>query len=380
MVELSEGIAQEGGSGDTETYTRAWLVYLLFPRLVLHCLPGRDASVDDGESLARAIHSRLYRFRRGEWGALVKEARAAIPSSAGPAVPAWGDDERRWARCCEWAAVGELGRGMQALLSRGLAAGTPSDLVAKLRGLFRWEQTPSIGEGPLDTGVTPLRLEEKAFSEALRSGGRRSAPGPVGWRYEHLRTVLQLPGGTRSLMRVAQLLVDGQVPGPIVRHLGGASLTPLAKPNGGVRPLAVGEAVRRLTARAVCMQSKESFAQDLQPHQFAVGLKGGCELVYKCVTTICGMDPDVVVVALDLRNAYNRIWRSACLGGLRACRTELVAFAELFYRRPSEYRYRDSAGDLHMIHANEGVEQGDPFAPALFAYGVRGALRAAQKR
>ena len=125
---------------------------------------------------------------------------------------------------------------MQALLSRGLAAGTPSDLVAKLRGLFRWEQTPSIGEGPLDTGVTPLRLEEKAFSEALRSGGRRSAPGPVGWRYEHLRTVLQLPRGTRSLMRVAQLLVDGQVPGPIVSHLGGASLTPLAKPNGGVRP------------------------------------------------------------------------------------------------------------------------------------------------
>ena len=65
---------------------------------------------------------------------------------------------------------------------------------------------------------------------------------------------------------------------------------------------------------------------------------------------------------------------------LQGCRPELSAFARVFYARASQYFYRGGAPGLHRISANEGVEQGDAFAPALFAYGVRWALQRAQQR
>ena len=62
------------------------------------------------------------------------------------------------------------------------------------------------------------------------------------------------------------------------------------------------------------------------------------------------------------------------------CLPELATFAEVFYARRSMYVYRDAYGELHEISADDGVEQGDSLAPALFAYGLRGALAEAQKR
>ena len=92
--------------------------------------------------------------------------------------------------------------------------------------------------------------------------------------------------------------MSATIPLEIVELLGAASLTPLAKPTEGIRPLAVGEVIRRVTARAVCMQAKDSFAADLAPHQFAVGLLGGCETILKCIEVRVHEDPDLVVMAL----------------------------------------------------------------------------------
>ena len=115
-----------------------------------------------------------------------------------------------------------------------------------------------------------------------------------------MRTVLRAPGAGSGLLRLCQLLVDGSVPEDVLELLASASLAPLAKPAGGVRPLAVGEILRRITARAVCMRAKDAFAADLVPHQFAVGLMGGCEAVLKSIEVRVHEDPDIVVLALDV--------------------------------------------------------------------------------
>ena len=128
-------------------------------------------------------------------------------------------------------------------------------------------------------------------------------------------------------------------------------LTPLAKPDGGVRPLAIGEALRRLTARAICLQSRPRFSADLQPHQHAVSTSAGCETVHKCVTAMTELEPDLVVSALDVTNAFNSIQRLHCLATVRRMRPEIARFVELWYDRESAYYYRDSEGALHRIGA-----------------------------
>ena len=52
-----------------------------------------------------------------------------------------------------------------------------------------------------------------------------------------------------QLTAVVQLLAHGRAPGFVAPVLGGASLVALPKPTGGVRPIAVGEILRRLTGK-----------------------------------------------------------------------------------------------------------------------------------
>ena len=130
-----------------------------------------------------------------------------------------------------------------------------------------------------------------------------------------------------------------------------------------MRHLAVGEALRRLTARAICLQLGSAFRAALAPHQHVVAVSAGCETVHKCVTVIAEQDPDIVVSALDVTNAFNSIQRLHSPEAIRRMRPELARFVELWYNRGSAYVYRDAEGVLHEVLANEGVEQGDPLAP-----------------
>ena len=178
----------------------------------------------------------------------------------------------------------------------------------------------------------------------FRTAGRRKAHDLSLWRYEHLRVLLQCEGGTDALRGVAQAMIDGAVPPSALGHLGMASLSPLAKPDGGIRPLAVGEVLRRLAARAVCHQCQEAFRKDLAPHQFAVAVGAGCETIHKSVSALAELDADLVVSAVDVTNAFNSILRARCLAAVRALRPELVRFVELWYGRSSAYLFRDELG------------------------------------
>ena len=47
----------------------------------------------------------------------------------------------------------------------------------------------------------------------------------------------------------------------------------------GVRPLAVGEVLHRLVARAVGLQLRDRFQQHFAPLQYGVATPGGCEAI-----------------------------------------------------------------------------------------------------
>ena len=57
----------------------------------------------------------------------------------------------------------------------------------------------------------------------------------------------------RHLAAIANRMARGEVPSEVRAWLCGASLTAVPKPSGGHRPIAVGEAMRRLTANPVVL-------------------------------------------------------------------------------------------------------------------------------
>ena len=106
----------------------------------------------------------------------------------------------------------------------------------------------------------------------LKSFSKATACGPSGLRIQHLLNAAEvpLPSPIGALLRdVVNLLASGKVPVSVSKFLAGGSLTALDKnkPNSlpDIRPIAVGEALRRLVGKYLCAVTKEKASEYFAP-------------------------------------------------------------------------------------------------------------------
>ena len=96
-------------------------------------------------------------------------------------------------------------------------------------------------------------------------------------------------GHARALTWLGALcdrVADGNLPESAVDLLGLTKLTPLLKDNGGIRPIAGGECLRKLTARALVRGHKATLLEAVGPHQFGAGRLGGAEILPHTVQVV----------------------------------------------------------------------------------------------
>eukprot|EP00973_Karenia_brevis_P025856 3567929-Karenia_brevis.AAC.1 len=95
----------------------------------------------------------------------------------------------------------------------------------------------------------PPDIDADLVLKCLRSFPTGTAPGPTGMRIQHLLDALS-PGYKSTLLEqlaaLVTLLARGAAPDELAPYLAGAKLFAASKKDGGVRPIAVGEALRRL--------------------------------------------------------------------------------------------------------------------------------------
>ena len=162
------------------------------------------------------------------------------------------------------------------------------------------------------------------------------------------------------------LLCSGDVPAIIVPHLCGASLTALKKKSGGLRPIAVGEVLCRLTSKCILLSVSLEAVRVLSPLQVGVGVLVGCEAIVHSVNTTLGDDTIPLrfkwVLQIDFCNAFNSIDRHCMFEEVRARIPSMAAWTECCY---------GSQPILHLgkrtIKSCCGVQQGDPLGPLCFA-------------
>ena len=211
-------------------------------------------------------------------------------------------------------------------------------------------------------------VSEKEVVSAICSFPCGSAGGPDGLRPQHLKdlTSESAERGGKELVQALSSFVthilEGRTPSFVRQVFFGANLIALCKKEGGVRPIAVGQTLRRLVAKCAGFRVVGAISATLAPQQLGYGIPLGSEAAARAARCYLeNMSPGHAVVKLDFKNAFNCLRRDKMLAAVRDVAPELFQFVYSAYQTPSSLFCRD-----HIIQSEEGVQQGDPLGPLLF--------------
>ena len=180
-----------------------------------------------------------------------------------------------------------------ALVSNGLLP-ADRDTARALQELHPIHAAPSCP--PVDSLPQAYDIELETLEKVLHSFPPDSGPGPSALRMEHILEALT-PANRHAVLQqllgVVNLLARGQVPAPVSVFAAGAGLVALPKPKGGVRPIAVGEVLRRITGKCLCAAVKEEAQSFFAPLQVGVACPSGVDgAVHACSLAGWACKPD----------------------------------------------------------------------------------------
>ena len=142
-----------------------------------------------------------------------------------------------------------------------------------------------------------------------------------------------------------------------------AQVCVLLKEKGGVRPIAIGNTLRRLTFK-ICNTGLVSNAiQYFLPLQFGVGMKGGAEGTFHSLRFFLkeNMGSDNAVLKIDFKNAFNLVDRKCLLDVIADKFPDAFPISFQAYGTPLFLSFC-----CNTILSQKGVEQRDPLGPLLF--------------
>ena len=129
---------------------------------------------------------------------------------------------------------------------------------------------------------TPLQvpIDTELIRNAITSFPNGSGGGPGGLLPQHLKDLTGPSAGDggvlllKALTSLICLMLEGRTPKAIRPLLFGANLIALRKKGGGVRPIAIGNTIRRLASKCACLHALKSCPDILAPHQLGFGVPG----------------------------------------------------------------------------------------------------------
>ena len=225
--------------------------------------------------------------------------------------------------------------------------------------------------GPLPGPVNGSCPSEDTILDTFHSFKSDTAPGISGWTVPMLKIALRSKNVIKMVRSLCAAMLAGKAPGQPMWCA--SRLIALAKPDGGVRPIAIGELVYRLCTKATLRHLlRPDF---LLPTQFGVGTPGGVEPIIHAVDQAVS-NPQLGhthLVSLDFRNAFNTIDRCEIAAAARAHAPVMYRLAKWAYNSPADLVMTGTPGTAvpPPLLSSQGVRQGDPLGPFLFSLGIR---------
>ena len=168
-----------------------------------------------------------------------------------------------------------------------------------------------------------------------------------------------------ALAAVARRISTTFIDPSILQAYTSCRLIPLDK-HPGVRPIGIGEVVRRIIGKAVMRIVKYDLQDAVGTIQLCAGQDAGCEAAVHAMERIFADEDAEAMILVDASNAFNCLNRQVTLLN---CGTICPALSHILintYRSNSQLFV-----DGQCIHSKEGTTQGDPLAMAMYAIGTK---------
>ena len=142
-------------------------------------------------------------------------------------------------------------------------------------------------------------------------------------------------------------------------------LIPLDK-SPGIRPIGLGEVLRRIIGKAVMIIVKPDILNATGYKQLCAGQEAGCEIAVHAVKDIYESNETDGFIQIDASNAFNSINRNVLLHNIRIICPEIATYIINCYITPARL-FIDGGKELS---SNEGTTQGDPVAMGMYGLGL----------
>ena len=358
------------GSGIQHIALKAAFVFLA---VALQKPSPKSKAKDHQEVLSK----RLVLWKEGEIGKLIREGRiiqgriGKLKSSGPP------DKSKVFAKLVLEGQINSALRFLSETSSGGVLALT-DDVMAQLRLKHPDPQPAKLGSllfGPMDDEI-PECVYLDINGDMIRQAALRTkgSGGPCGVDANGFRRILACKSFKQSSSRLCDALatmtrtlctqyIDPTTIEPLVAN----RLIPLDKGEGAVRPIGVGEVIRRIIGKCVMNVVKKDVIEASGSLQLSSGQKSGSEAAIHAMHTIFEADDTDAVLLIDASNAFNALNRAAALHNIQVLCPIIAVYAINTYRNSARLFI---TGGQEIVSA-EGTTQGDPLAMALYALSVQ---------
>ena len=168
----------------------------------------------------------------------------------------------------------------------------------------------------------------------------------------------------QKLTSVLNIVLEGKIPVGLRPFFFGAKLIGLRKKDGGVRPIAVGNTLRRICSKCVSCFATDQRRIDFHGAQFDCGTSRGAEIAAHVFRNLIEnkKNPENVILKMDFKNASNSLKRDKMLDIVLRKRRQIYNYTHSAYSETSHLFFGDT-----VIQSQEGCQQGELECPALFS-------------
>ena len=215
-------------------------------------------------------------------------------------------------------------------------------------------------------------LEVRLATEKLSRG---ASPGPTGFSESMLRLLAEDEESCLSLCHMFRDVINGEVSQCVRTRLTRCRMIALAKPNNGIRPVAMGETILKVCGSILLQRHECALKSLFQPIQRGILQKSACEsIVHELISEY---EAGSTILTVDFKNAYNTPHRTAIEQALFQYPVfkHFLRMFYLEYGQPSDLLFFANSSLYSTIESSSGVRQGSALSSLYFCTLLQGAFK-----